>query len=94
MSNLCNFQLLASDIEEHISRQKLRNCRVAKTLISHTFFVKFRVLKKENFSENIRYVGLKFSAITEISCSAFNIYWFILFALSDNDKHMLMRQKL
>ena len=33
--------------------------------MSHTFFVKFRVLK-QNFSETIRYVGLKLSEITEI----------------------------
>ena len=52
LSNLGNFQLFASDIEEDISHQKLRNCRVAETLMSHTFFVKFPVLKKENFFRN------------------------------------------
>ena len=44
---------------------KLRNCWVAKKLMSHTFFVKCLVLK-EYFSETIQYIGLKFSEITEM----------------------------
>ena len=48
-SNLCIFQLFANNIEENISQQKLRNCRVAKKLMSHTFFVKINVeFLKEN----------------------------------------------
>ena len=35
LSNLCNFQLFASDIEGNISHQKLRNCCVAKKLTSY-----------------------------------------------------------
>ena len=42
MCNLCNFQLIASNIEGNISHQKLQNCCVAKKLVSHTFSVKFR----------------------------------------------------
>ena len=34
-------------IEENISYQKLRNCCVAKNLISHTFSVKFRVFRRD-----------------------------------------------
>ena len=49
----------------NITHLKLRNCWVAKKLMSHTFFVKCLVLK-ENFSETIQYIGLKFSEITEI----------------------------
>ena len=47
LSNLCNFQLFASNIERNISNQKLRNCCVAKKLMSHTFSVKFRVFRRE-----------------------------------------------
>ena len=47
LSNLCNFQLFASNIDGNISNQKLRNCYVAKKLMSHTFFVKFRVSRRE-----------------------------------------------
>ena len=47
LSNLCNFQLFLSNTEGNICYQKLRNCWVAKKLLSHTFFVKFRVFKRE-----------------------------------------------
>ena len=47
LSNLCNFQLFASNIEGNISHQKLRNCWVAKKLMTHTFSVKFRVFRRE-----------------------------------------------
>ena len=60
LSNLCNFQLFASNIEGNISHQKLRNCWVA----INRFAVKFRVLE-ENFSQTIRCIGLKFSEVTE-----------------------------
>jgi len=66
----------------------IKNCENAgwqKT--SHTFSEKFRVFKRE-FIRKIRFIGLKFSEITEIV---------MLFQYSevllDNDKHMLMRQK-
>ena len=36
LSDLYNFQLFASSIEGNISHQKLRNCWVAKKLMSHT----------------------------------------------------------
>ena len=41
LSNVCNFQLFASHIEGNINHRKLRNCCVAKKLMSHTFFVIF-----------------------------------------------------
>ena len=64
LSNLCNFQLFASNIEGNISHQKLQNCCVAKKLMSHTSLKNFKFLD-ENFSETIRCIGLKFSEITE-----------------------------
>ena len=64
LSNLISFQLFASNIEGNISHQKLRNCWVAKKLMSHTFTVKFRVFRGE-FSETIWCIGLKFSEITD-----------------------------
>ena len=36
ISNLCNFQLFASNIEENISDYKLQNCCKRKKLMSHT----------------------------------------------------------
>ena len=42
-----SLQLNAINIEENISHQKLPNCCVAKKLISHTFSVKFQVLRRE-----------------------------------------------
>ena len=47
LSDLCNFQLFASSIEGNNSHQKLRNCWVAKKLMSHTSPVKFRVFRRE-----------------------------------------------
>ena len=47
LGSLCNFQLFASNTERNISHQKLRNCCVAKKLISHTFSVKFLVFRRE-----------------------------------------------
>ena len=58
LSDLCNFQRFASSIEGNISHQKLRNCWVAKKLMSHTFPV-FKFLEK-NFSETIRCIVIKF----------------------------------
>ena len=65
LSNYCNFQLFACNIEGNISHQKLRNCCVAKKLTSYTFSVKNFEFFEENFSETIRGIGLKFSEITE-----------------------------
>ena len=47
LNNLCNFQLFASSIERNIRHQKLRNCWVAKKLMSRTSPVKFRVFRRE-----------------------------------------------
>ena len=55
LEQFVQFLLFASNIVGNISHRKFRNCWVAKKLISHTFFVKFRL-----------YIGLKFSEITEI----------------------------
>ena len=44
LSNLCNFQVV---LKENISHQKLRNCWVAKKLMSHTSPVKFRVFRRK-----------------------------------------------
>ena len=40
-------QFFSSLLEGNISHQKLRNCCVAKQLMTHTFSVKFRVFRKE-----------------------------------------------
>ena len=63
-NNLCNFQLFASNIEGNISHQKLRNCCVAKKLMSHTFSVKFRVFRRE-FLRNHSMYWTQFSEITD-----------------------------
>ena len=47
LSDLRSFQLFASSIEGNNSHQKLRNCWVAKKLMSHTPPVKFRVFRGE-----------------------------------------------
>ena len=39
LSNLCNFQLFASNIDGNVSHRELRNCWLAKRM-SYTFFVK------------------------------------------------------
>ena len=60
-SNLCNFQLFVSIIEGNISQQKLRNCWVAKELMSHTFSVKFRVFRRQFIRNNSLYWAQIFS---------------------------------
>ena len=54
LSNLRNFQLYTSNIEGNISYQKLRNCCVAKKLMSHTShsLENFEFLE-DNFSETL-----------------------------------------
>ena len=47
LSSLYNFQLFASNTDGNISHQKPRNCCVAKKLMSHAFFVKFHVFRRE-----------------------------------------------
>ena len=47
LSILRSIQLFLSNIEGNTSHRKFRNCWVAKKLMSHTFFVKFRVFKRE-----------------------------------------------
>ena len=71
-----------------------KNCWVGKTWMSSCILCKFSSFSKENFSETIRYIGLKRLG-DNWNCYALSIIGhFTLLALSDNDKHMLMRQKL
>ena len=70
-SKNCNFKLFASNIEGNISLKKLRNWWVAKKLMSHTFSVKFRVLRRE-FLRNHSVYWAQISAITE-TIMLFNI---------------------
>ena len=94
LSNLCNFQLFASNIEGNIGHQKLRNCCVAKKLMGHKFSVKYRVLE-EDFSETIRCTYWAQIFRDNWNCYALSIFIvFTLLASSDSDKHMLMRQKV
>ena len=55
LSDLYNFQLFASSIEGNISHQKLRNCWVAKKLMSHTYPVKFRIFRREFLRDRSMY---------------------------------------
>ena len=89
LSNLCNFQLFASSIEGNIRHQKLRNCWVAKKLMSRTSAVKFGVFRREflrNHSMNWTQIFRE-----NLKCYVLSIFRvFILLASSDSDKHMLM----
>ena len=55
LSNLCNFQLFVSNNKGNSSHQKLRNYRVAKTLMNPFILCKGSKSFKDNFSETIRY---------------------------------------
>ena len=85
--SLCNFQLFASIKKGNSSNQNRRNCWVAKMFIiwAHIFFVKIRVFN-DNFTKVIRLMGLKF-------WYGLLIRDFISLASSNNDSHMLMKQK-
>jgi len=93
LSNLRNFQLFASSIEGNIRHQKLRNCWVAKKLMSRSSAVKFRAFRREflqNHSMNWTQIFRE-----NFNCYALSILRvFMLLASSDSDKHMLMRQKV
>ena len=92
LSNICNFQLFASNIEGNISHQKLRICWVAKKLMSHTSSVKFRVFRREILRNHSVYWVQIFR--DNWNCYALSIIRvFILLASSDSDKHMLMDKK-
>ena len=65
LSNLCNFQLFASNIAGNISHRKLQNCCVAKKLMSLAFFWKFQVFKREFLRNHLVYWA-QISEITEI----------------------------
>ena len=73
--------------------QKLRNCWVAKKLMSRTSAVKFGVFRREflrNHSMNWTQIFRE-----NLKCYVLSIFRvFILLASSDSDKHMLMRQKV
>ena len=86
LSNLCNFQLFASSIEGNIRHQKLRNCCVAKKLMSRISTVKFGVFRREF----LRNHSLTWTQIfrENLNCYALAIFrfFFILSASSDSDK--------
>ena len=92
LSNLCNFQLFASSIEGNIRRQKLRNCWVAKKIMSRTSPVKFQVFRREflqNHSMNRTQVFRE-----NLNCYALSIFRvFILLASSDSDKEKFNEAK-
>ena len=85
--SLCTFQLFASIKKGNSSNQNRRNCWVAKmfTIWAHIFFVKIRVFNG-NFTKVIRLMRLKF-------WYGLLIRDFISLASSNNDSHMLMKQK-
>ena len=90
---MCNFQLYASNIEDNISHQKLRNCCVAKKLMSDTFSVKFRVFRREFLRNHSVYWAQIFR--DNWNYYALSIFLvFILLASWDSDKPKLMRQKV
>ena len=90
---LSNFQLFASSIEGNIGHQNLRNCWVAKKLMSRTSPVKFRVFIREFLLNHSMYQTQIFRE--NLKCYALSIFRvFILLASSDSDKLMLMRQKV
>ena len=61
--------------------------------VTESYILCFEFLK-ENFSETIRYIRLNFLEIIEIVIFFSTFRDFILLASSDNDKHILMRQKM
>ena len=90
LSGLRNFQLFAISEKGNISNQKLRNCWVAKTLMSSKILCKL-----SSFSKKI------YPKLFAISVQIFRDSWntlsifkdFLQKASSENDKHMLMKQK-
>ena len=93
LSNLCKFQLFGSSIEGNMKHQKLRNCWVAKKLMSRTYPVKFRVFRRKFLQNHLMNWTQIFRE--NLNCYALLIFRvFILLASSDSDKHMLMRQKV
>ena len=84
LTNLCNFQLFVSSIEGNIRHQKLRNCLVAKKLMSGTSLVKFRVSRVE-FLRNLQRKVKRLCP--------FNIQSFYFISVITSDKHMLMKCK-
>ena len=81
--------------EGNISDQKLRNCWVAKKLMSHTLFVNFRVFKGEFLRNHSAYRAQIFGDHCNVDCNALSIFRdFTSLAPSDNEKHLFMRQKM
>ena len=86
------FSALCEQYWKKYQPPKLRNCCVAKKLISHTFSVKFLVFRREFLPNHSLYWAQIFR--DNWNCYALSIFRvFILLASSDSDKHMLMRQK-
>ena len=93
LSNLSNFQPFASRIEGNIRHEKLRNCWVARNLMSRTPPVKFGVFRREflrNHSTNWTQIFRE-----NVNCYALSMLRaFILLASSDSDTYMLMKHVL
>ena len=88
LSNLRNFQLFAISIEGNISHQQLRNCWVARKLMSLTSPVKFRVFRREFLrNHSMNWTQIFRENLNSYALSIFRV--FILLASSDSDKHML-----
>ena len=92
LSNLCNFQLFASSIEGNIRHQKLRNCWVAKKLMSRTSPVKFEVLKRELLQNHSMNWSQIFSE--NLNCYALSIFRVFILASSDRDKHIAISKNV
>ena len=93
LSSLCNLQLFASSIEGNIRHQKLRNCWVARKLMSRTSPVKFEVFRREFLWKH--WMNWTQICRENLNCYALSIFKvFILLASSGSDKHMLMRRKV
>ena len=70
--------ICASNIEGNISYLTLRNCCETKKLMSHTFFVKFRVFKREFLRNHSVYRAQIFR--DNCNCYALSISWGFIFA--------------
>ena len=76
-------QFFSSLLEGNISHQKLRNCCVAKQLMTHTFSAKFRVFRKEFLRNRSVYWAQIFR--DDWNCHALSIFRvFILLTTPEN----------
>ena len=85
--------------EGNISDQKLRNCWVAKKLMSHvlTLFVNFRVFKGEFLRNHSAHRDQIFGDNGNVDCNCYALSIlrdFTPLTPPDNEKHLFMRQKM